>query len=96
MATSIVYQGDETAAKAYLPQAQNLLFKVKAFAKSAGVSTYSSVLNLSESAYCTALTTTSGDYIQIFAGSESNLEPVPPQIGLPDFMSGVVKDGTIT
>ena len=97
MATSVVYQGDETAAKAYLPQAQNLLFRVKAFAKTAGVSIYSSTLNLNESAYCTALTTTSGDYIQIFCTTENTPAytiPLPPE--LPDFLSGVVKGGGIT
>ncbi len=96
MALRIVYEGDEAAAKSYLPQAQNLLHKVREFVAASGAGYYSSKLVLDDSTYAYALKTGDMEVIHIFSLPTPVTKPVPYEYKeIPLFLSGVVRGGYI-
>ena len=97
MVTRIVYEGDEEAAHQLLPQAQNLMYKVREFTKLSGAHTYSQSLALNDSSYAYCLKAGDIEVIHIVSlphTSSSTTYPNTPVV-IPDFLSGLIKGGVI-
>lgn len=94
MPTSVIYEGDEAAAKAHLPRAQNLLHKVREFVAASGAGVYSSTLVLDDRSYTYALKNGDIEIIHIFSQPLTESPASAPNfIETPDFLNGVVRGG---
>lgn len=97
---SIRLEGDQERALALIPEAKVFLQQIQAFVQRAGVPTYSSTRRLDDDAYVYVLCAGGQNIIHISVGVDEvdrvYEEPdVPPSRLFPDFLSGLVIDGTI-
>lgn len=97
MALRIIYEGDEAAAKAHLPRAQNLMHKVREFVAASGAGVFSQTLVLDDASYAYCLKVGDLETIQIVSLPDNPFAPptVVPFPILPDLYSGVVRGGMI-
>ena len=97
---SIRLEGDEKRALALVPEAKVFLQQVQAFVRRAAVPTYSSTYRLGDDAYVYILCAGEQNILHISVGVDEvdrvYEEPeLPPTRLFPDFLSGLVIDGTI-
>lgn len=92
MTPRIIFEGDEAAAKSYLPQAQNLLHKARALAAASGSDVTGLSLALSDTAFAYTLKVGNTEVIHIYSQPQSEETPLSYQLsGLPDILNGVTK-----
>lgn len=93
---SIAIEGDKELGLTYLPEAQQLLYKLRAQMQPGGIATCRAYMELPDGAYAYAISAMGIEAIRIVAGdgAGTQLYEVPPKRE-PDFVSGVVVGGFI-
>ena len=95
---SIAIEGNLALGQQYIPQAQQLLFTLRAQMEPGGIATSRAYMDLPDGAYAYAISAMGIDAIRIVVangGASGQLYEIPPKRE-PDFVSGVTINGFIT
>jgi hypothetical protein len=93
---SIAIEGDLALGQSYIPEAQQLLFKLRAQMEPGGIATSRAYMELPDGAYAYAISAMGIEAVRIVVGggASNQLYEVPPKRE-PDFVSGVMIDGLL-